>query len=94
MDFFADFPTMERQDLRDFKKGIDLAFRNFARTYGDAIESFFEPLLMFLVWLEKLLIGSPWPIIILVMGVLAWIASRSILLVVGTILCFLVIGYF
>ena len=57
MDFFADFPTMERQDLRDFKKGIDLAFRNFARTYGDAIESFFEPLLMFLVWLEKLLIG-------------------------------------
>ena len=72
MDFFADFPTMERQDLRDFKKGIDLAFRNFARTYGDAIESFFEPLLMFLVWLEKLLIGSPWPIIILVMGFLAW----------------------
>ena len=94
MDFFADFPTMERQDLRDFKKGIDLAFRNFARTYGDAIESFFEPLLMFLVWLEKLLIGSPWPIIILVMGFLAWIASRSILLVVGTMLCFLVIGYF
>ena len=94
MDFFADFPTMERQDLRDFKKGIDLAFRIFARTYCDAIESFFAPLLMFLVWLEKLLIGSPWPIIILVMGFLAWIASRSILLVVGTMLCFLVIGYF
>ena len=87
MDFFADFPTMERQDLRDFKKGIDLAFRNFARTYGDAIESFFEPLLMFLVWLEKLLIGSPWPIIILVMGFLAWIASRSIVLVIGTMHC-------
>ena len=51
MDFFADFPTMERQDLRDLKKSIDFAFRSFARTYGDAIEAFFHPLLMFLVWL-------------------------------------------
>ena len=57
MDFFDQFPVMEQQELRDFKKGIDLAFRTFARTYGDTIESFFEPLLFFLVWLEKLLIN-------------------------------------
>jgi len=54
MDFFDQFPVMEQLELRDFKKGIDLAFRTFARTYGDAIESFFEPLLFFLVWVEKL----------------------------------------
>ena len=56
---FEQFPTMEREDLRDLKKFIDLTFRTFARTYGDAIESFFHPLLVFLVWLEKLLINSP-----------------------------------
>ena len=94
MDFFDQFPVMEQQELRDFKKGIDLAFRTFARTYGEAIENFFEPLLFFLVWLEKLLTNSPWPMIILVLAGLAWIASRSILLVIGTIISFLMIGYF
>ena len=53
---FEQFPTMERENLRDLKKFIDLTFRTFARAYGDAIESFFHPLLVFLVWLEKLLI--------------------------------------
>ena len=91
---FEQFPTMEREDLRDIKKFIDLAFRTFARTYGDAIESFFHPLLVFLVWLEKLLINSPWPIIIIAIAILAWIGSRSLILVVGTIISFLVIGYF
>ena len=94
MDFFDQFPVMEQQELRDFKKGIDLAFRTFARTYGDAIESFFEPLLFFLVWLEKLLLNSPWPIIILAIAILAWFGSRSWVLVVGSALAFMLIGYF
>ena len=58
MDFFDSFPAMERQDLRDLKKGIDSSFRDFSRAYGDEIEGFFEPLLHFLVWLEKLMINS------------------------------------
>ena len=86
MDFFTEFPTMEREGLRDFKKFIDLAFRTFARAYGDVLESFFHPLLVFLVWLEKLLINTPWPIIILAIALLAWIGTRSLLLVVGTII--------
>ena len=94
MDFFTEFPTMEREDLRDFKKFIDLAFKTFARAYGEALESFFHPLLVFLVWLEKLLINTPWPIIIMAIALLAWIGSRSLLLVIGTIISFLVIGYF
>ena len=94
MEFFESFPVMEQQELRDFKKGIDLAFRTFARTYGEAIETFFQPLLFFLVWLEKLLINTPWPIIILVIAILAWIGSRSWQLVVGSVIAFLAIGYF
>jgi glycine betaine/proline transport system permease protein len=94
MEFFTKFPVMERIALLEMKKGIDLSFRQFSREYGNGIEAFFDPLLFFLVWLEKLLINSPWPIIILVLAGLAWIASRSILLVIGTIISFLMIGYF
>jgi len=94
MDFFDSFPVMEQQSLRDFKKFIDLSFRTFARTYGDALEAFFQPLLFFLVWLEKLLLSTPWPIIILVIAILAWTGSRSWKLVVGSVIAFLAIGYF
>ena len=94
MDFLNKIPEMDRDSLRELKKGIDLGFKDFSRAYGDAIESFFDPLLYFLIWLEKLLVTSPWPIVIGVFGLLAWIGSRSIKLVIGTMICFLVIGYF
>ena len=94
MDFLDEFPTMDRQELRDLKKAIDLGFRNFSRAYGDALETFFEPLLYFMVWLEKLLIITPWPIIILIMAGLAWVGARSWPAVVGTVASFFVIGYF
>jgi len=94
MEFFTNFPVMERVALLELKKGIDLSFRLFSRKYGDAIEAFFDPLLFFLVWLEKLLLTTPWPIIILVIGILAWFGSRSWKLVVGSAIAFMLIGYF
>jgi len=94
MEFFTQFPVMERVPLMELKKGIDLSFRLFSRKYGDAIENFFDPLLFFLVWLEKLLITTPWPIIILVICILAWFGSRSWKLVVGSAIAFMLIGYF
>ena len=48
----------------------------------------------FLVWLENLLIESPWPIIIIVIAGLAWLGARSLMVVLGTIISFLIIGYF
>ena len=94
MDWFFNFPDMSRSDLREFKKTVDFAFTDFSRTYGQGIKEFFEPLLMFLVWFEKLFINTPWPIIIFSILLLAWIGSRSILIVVGTFLSFMLIGYF
>ena len=94
MEFFTQFPVMERVSLMELKKGIDLSFRLFSRKYGDAIENFFDPLLFFLVWLEKLLLTTPWPIIILVICILAWFGSRSWKLVVGSAVAFMLIGYF
>jgi len=94
MEFFTKFPVMERVSLLELKKGIDLSFRLFSRKYGDSIEAFFDPLLYFLVWLEKLLLTTPWIIIIIIIGILAWFGSRSWKLVVGSAIAFMLIGYF
>ncbi len=93
MSFFTEFPTMERQALRDLKKGIDGSFRDFSREYGELIENIFHPLLMFLKWFQDLLVETPWPVVLVVIGALAWIGSRNWWLVAGTIAAFLFIGY-
>lgn len=95
MEFWTNkFPAMGRTELRDLKKGIDGSFREFSRAFGEDLENMFQPLLTFLVWLEKLLLATPWPIIILVVAALAWLGARSWGIVVGVILSFLAIGYF
>ena len=88
------FPEMGRTDLRDLKKGIDESFRGFTRGNGEAIENFFYPLKVFMVWFEKLLVATPWPLMIAILMILVWFGSRSKLLVVGTLISMLMIGYF
>ena len=94
MEFLTKFPVMERTSLMELRKGIDFAFRDFSRSYGDSIEAFFDPLLFFLIRLEKILLATPWPIILLILGILAWLGSRSWKLVFGSIIAFMLIGYF
>jgi glycine betaine/proline transport system permease protein len=93
MSIVTEFPEMSRTDLRDLKKGIDESFRAFTREYGEAIEGFFYPLLKFLVWFEKLMVATPWPLMIAVLGGLVYAGSRSWGLVFGTTLSLLMIGY-
>jgi glycine betaine/proline transport system permease protein len=87
-------PMMDRQDLRDLKKSIDLGFRDFSRAYGDSLESFFDPLLYFLVWFERILVAAPWPVILFIFAILAWFGARNWYVVIGTVGAFLLIGYF
>jgi len=94
MEFFTKFPVMERSALAELRKGIDFVFRDFSRSYGDNIEAFFDPILFFLVRFEKIMINTPWPIIIIVICGLAWIGSRNWKLVLGTAISFFLIGYF
>ena len=94
MEFFTKFPVMERSALAELRKGIDFVFRDFSRSYGDSIEAFFDPVLFFLVRFEKIMINTPWPIIIIVICGLAWVGSRSWKLVLGTAISFFLIGYF
>ena len=94
MDWLAEFPSLGKRDLRDLKKGIDGSFREWSRSNGDAIEAFFDPLYFFLVWLEKLLIATPWPIILIIVAGLAYLGSRSWKLALGSVVSFMLIGYF
>ena len=72
---------------------VDAAFKDFTRAFGNNIESFFDPLLSFLVVIEKLLLATPWPIFLAVAGVLAWLGSRSIKLSIGVMFAFFAIGF-
>ena len=94
LEFLTEFPDMSRRDLRDFKLAIDGAFRDFSRANGEAIEGFFDPLLWFLIWLEKLLVATPWPFILIIVAGLAYLGSRSWKLAIGSMLSFALIGYF
>ncbi len=92
--WLMEFPQMERSDLVGIRKSLDGLYREFSREYGDLIESFFDPLLYFLVWFEKLLLASPWWIIIMVITGLVYMATRSWKMSAGTVVAFMLIGYF
>jgi glycine betaine/proline transport system permease protein len=94
MEWLTTFPHLPDTLLRDFKKGIDDGFRLFTRTYGDAIENFFDPLHLFLIQSERFMTTTPWPMIILLIAVIAWFASRNWKIVAGAIATLAVIGLF
>ncbi len=92
--WISEIPQLDRKELRDFKKLLDGLFRDFSREYGDAIQSFFDPLLATLIWFEKLLLSTPWWLVIITVGAFAYAASRSLKLTASVIVAFLLIGYF
>ncbi|KWV57005.1 MULTISPECIES: proline/glycine betaine ABC transporter permease [Rhizobium] len=94
MEWFYKFPHMNDDSLRDLKKMIDDGFRAFTRAYGDSIESFFSPLQHFLIAVDRFMTQTPWPIITLMVLVVAWLGSRSLKIVLGCLVTLLLIGYF
>ncbi len=94
MEWFYKFPHMNDDSLRDLKKMIDDGFRSFTRAYGDSIESFFSPLQHFLIAVDRFMTQTPWPIITLMVLVVAWLGSRSLKIVLGCLVTLLLIGYF
>jgi glycine betaine/proline transport system permease protein len=94
MEWFYKFPHMDDDSLRNLKKFIDEAFRSFTRAYGDAIEAFFSPLQHFLIFADRFMTKTPWPIIVLIILAIAWFASRSWKIVAGCLFTLLAIGYF
>ena len=93
-EWLLQFPAMEPETLRSVTRSIDNTYLGFSRSFGDAIESFFDPLLYLLIWFEQILLNTPWLIILAVLGFIAFGASRSLRLVAGILIAFLLIGYF
>jgi glycine betaine/proline transport system permease protein len=94
MSWLNEFPSLGSEQLSEMRQGIDGVFRSFTREYGEPLERLFDPLRDFLLFSERLLTQSPWPIVVAVIALIAWLASRSVKIVVGTVLTLLAIGYF
>lgn len=92
--WLSEIPQLSRGDLRDIRKFLDTEYRDFSREYGEMIEGFFDPLLTFLVWFEKLLLATPWWLVIAIIAGLAYLSSRSWKLSLGVVVSFFMIGYF
>ena len=94
MSLLKEFPSMGSEQLSAMRRAIDGGFRTFSREYGETLERIFDPLRDFLMYSERLLTQSPWPVVIGVIALIAWLASRSTKITMGTVLTLLVIGYF
>lgn len=89
----VNFPEMSRGDLRAMRQAIDGAFRDFTRAYGETLEDLFLPIRILLDVLQRLLIDSPWVLVLVVLAGGVWLLSRSWKITLGTVLSLLLIGY-
>ena len=94
MDWLTEFPQIAGRDLRLMSRTIDQQYRAFSRAYGDTIEAMFRPLLDFLLWFERLLLGTPWIIVLGTIVLVVWLASRSPQITIGTAVALTLIGVF
>ena len=93
MTWMQQFPTMGQEQLRMLRQTIDASFLAFSRNYGDALEQFFNPLRQFLIFSEQTLSQAPWLLVMSIIAGVAWGATRSLKLVLATLLAFIALGY-
>ena len=93
MTWMQQFPTMGQEQLRMLRQTIDASFLTFSRNYGDALEQFFNPLRQFLIFSEQTLSQAPWLLVLSIIAGGAWGATRSLKLVLATLLAFIALGY-
>ena len=91
---FTQFPQISRSDLRVLRQSVDGGFREFTRAYGDTLERVFEPLKSFLIFIENLLIDSPWFVVLAVLCALIYAMSRSLKVTIGAAVALALIGAF
>lgn len=93
MHWLDEFPALGSDQLAALRRFIDGAFRGFTREHGEAMEKLFEPLRQFLLASEHLLTTSPWPAVVAVIALIAWLGSRKLSIVIGSVISLLLIGY-
>lgn len=92
MDWLFQFPQLSPDGTLAVKRAIDGSLRSLTRNYGDAIENFFNPLKQMLIFFEWLMSSAPWPLIILLLAAVAWVAARSWKVVAAVVVTLLIIG--
>ena len=90
--FSAACPALPR--IRDLQKAIDTGYKNFTRSWGDLIESFFNPFLDFLIWTENLLVSAPWWLTLVIITAIVYLMTRQRLHTGAVIAVLGVIGFF
>ena len=93
-DWFTEFPQLARATQVAIRKTLDAGYRDFSRTYGDAIEAGFDPLLRLMIWFEKLLLATPWWLMIAIIVMITALSTRSWKLCSGVIISLVLIGLF
>ncbi|HMN92982.1 MAG TPA: proline/glycine betaine ABC transporter permease [Hydrogenophaga sp.] len=94
MSWLDEFPALGADQLSALRRSVDGTFRQFTRNHGETLEKVFEPLRDFLIFTERLLTQSPWPLVLGGIALVAWLASRSWKVVLGSVLTLLLIGWF
>lgn len=94
MSWLTEFPQLSRRELLTIRKTLDDAYREFSRNHGETIEQFFEPLLAFLIWFEKLLLATPWWLMIAIILAITHGAARAYKLTIGVAVALFLIGFF
>lgn len=92
MDWLFTFPQIDPDHLLSAKRFIDGSLKTLTRNYGSAIEDFFYPLQQVLIFFERLMIGTPWLLVVLALATVAWFAARSRQVVVSVIVTLVMIG--
>ena len=91
-DVLCNFPAIDESLIRLARKNIDDGFRASVRAYGNIIDAIVQPLQWFLNYLEWLFTNTPWFIVLLVMMLVVYAASRNLKIVIGTAISMTLIG--
>lgn len=94
MTWLHEFPSLSGETISGLRRGIDGAFRQFTREYGEMLELMFLPLRDFLIGSERVLTQTPWPLVMGALAALAWLASRSWRITLSVVLTLAAIGFF
>ncbi|MBD9372653.1 proline/glycine betaine ABC transporter permease [Rhizobium sp. ARZ01] len=88
------FPALSDSTIRVGRKAIDDGFKGLVRSYASIIDAAVQPLQTFLNFLERLFVGSPWPITLALMLTIVYFGSRDLKVTIGTAFAMFFIGLF
>ncbi|MEZ2127216.1 MULTISPECIES: ABC transporter permease [unclassified Sinorhizobium] len=92
-DVLCNFPALDNEIILTARKNIDGGFRALVRSYVNVIDALIQPLQIFLNFLERLFVSTPWIIILAIMLTVVYLASRNVKIVIGTAISMMLIGY-